>query len=409
MSDLNQHLDEGTIHAWLDGALSPDESARVEAHVNSCPECAALVAEARGLMAASSRILSSLDAVPAGVLPGSERITDQLAVLRARRAATNRRWWQDRRVLAAASVVLVAGISSVVWRSSGVTSTVPEVPPAVVDAVTPASGAPRELPQPGASREAAIEAKAEALPILRDPRPMRVVGRAVADSAVDMKVAANPAGSRARDTGVAANEARLQNAPAVVAASPPPSVDSTSGAVRADQTAELRRQVSTQQGAAQQRQVSGQQGAAPQRFAVEQSRLDSARVAAPAAASVGAGNRLSAKAAADAAPADRCYQIRLVSPPLMGRTSLPGIDTVSLLDERLPVRSDPSWFLARARGALGDSLAWRQVDSITVELRSRVASDSLVVRFTTTAMSLADVRDETGVRAAVAVRVGCRE
>jgi anti-sigma factor RsiW len=29
-----QHPDEGTIHAWLDGALSPEEAARVEAHAN---------------------------------------------------------------------------------------------------------------------------------------------------------------------------------------------------------------------------------------------------------------------------------------------------------------------------------------------------------------------------------------
>ena len=30
MPERNEHLDEGLIHAWLDGALSPDESARVE-------------------------------------------------------------------------------------------------------------------------------------------------------------------------------------------------------------------------------------------------------------------------------------------------------------------------------------------------------------------------------------------
>ena len=395
MTENIGHLDEGTIHAWLDGALAPDESARVEAHANSCTECAALVAEARGLIAASSRVLSSLDAVPAGVLPGSDRITDQLAVLRARRAAaTSRRWWQDRRVLAAASVVLVAGISSVVWRSTTGTSSVPAVPAGVVDAVAPASSAP----QPDAIREATAEAKVEVLPTLRDPRPMRVAGPAVSDSTADLKVAASSPTRRTRDTSAVANEARVANAPASVAA-PPPTLDSSRVATRAaEQGVALRRQVPTQQGAAQ------------QRFAVEPQRTDSARVAAPAAASVGAGSRLgsvSAKAAADAAPGDRCYQIRLMSPPLVGRTSLPGVDTVSLLDERLPVRSDPSWFLARARGALGDSLIWRQVDSITVELRSRVASDSLVVRFSTTAMSVPDVRSEPGVRAAVAVRVGC--
>lgn len=63
-----QHLDEGTIHAWLDGALPPDEAARAEAHVAECADCAAKVAEARGLVAASSRILTALDDVPRGVV-----------------------------------------------------------------------------------------------------------------------------------------------------------------------------------------------------------------------------------------------------------------------------------------------------------------------------------------------------
>src|SRR5258706_13986822 len=55
------HLDEGTIHAWLDGALGEAESREVERHVSECAECSAAVAEARGLIAASSRILSALD------------------------------------------------------------------------------------------------------------------------------------------------------------------------------------------------------------------------------------------------------------------------------------------------------------------------------------------------------------
>src|SRR5262245_6969751 len=104
MTDMKQHLDEGTIHAWLDGGLSPDESARVESHTGSCADCAALVAETRGLVAASSRILSSLDAVPSNVLPGATTGTDQLAALRARRAAITRVWWRDRRFEAAASL-----------------------------------------------------------------------------------------------------------------------------------------------------------------------------------------------------------------------------------------------------------------------------------------------------------------
>jgi len=66
-----QHLDEGTIHSWLDGALDSEEAARVAAHVGECPECAAAVAEARGFIAASSRILTALDNAPRGVIPAA--------------------------------------------------------------------------------------------------------------------------------------------------------------------------------------------------------------------------------------------------------------------------------------------------------------------------------------------------
>jgi putative zinc finger protein len=66
-----QHLEEGTIHAWLDGALPPDEAAAVEAHARSCAECAAAVAEARGMIAGAARIVSALDIPRGGVLPSA--------------------------------------------------------------------------------------------------------------------------------------------------------------------------------------------------------------------------------------------------------------------------------------------------------------------------------------------------
>ena len=66
---MREHLDEGTIHAWLDGALDATQSADVDTHVQGCAECSAKVAEARGLIAASSRILTALDDVPANVIP----------------------------------------------------------------------------------------------------------------------------------------------------------------------------------------------------------------------------------------------------------------------------------------------------------------------------------------------------
>src|SRR5215204_4508032 len=69
--DHMQHLEEGEIHAWLDGALSETEGARIEQHIATCKECAAMVADARGLIAGASHIVSALDHVPGGVIPKS--------------------------------------------------------------------------------------------------------------------------------------------------------------------------------------------------------------------------------------------------------------------------------------------------------------------------------------------------
>ncbi|MEP6835146.1 MAG: zf-HC2 domain-containing protein [Gemmatimonas sp.] len=67
----NGHPDEGLLHEWLDDQLSPTNAADMQLHIASCAACGARVAEARGLMAASHRILSKLDDVPAGVIPAS--------------------------------------------------------------------------------------------------------------------------------------------------------------------------------------------------------------------------------------------------------------------------------------------------------------------------------------------------
>lgn len=65
-----QHLDEGLAHAWIDGARPSDESVRIESHVAECAECAALVADARGVVAGASRIVASLDVARGNVVPG---------------------------------------------------------------------------------------------------------------------------------------------------------------------------------------------------------------------------------------------------------------------------------------------------------------------------------------------------
>ncbi|MEK7400725.1 MAG: zf-HC2 domain-containing protein, partial [Gemmatimonadota bacterium] len=82
-----KHLDEGTIHAWLDGALDDVQAREVSGHAASCARCGALVAEARGLIAGASRILTALDDVPAGIAP-------KRAPVVASSKPTARRYWQ---------------------------------------------------------------------------------------------------------------------------------------------------------------------------------------------------------------------------------------------------------------------------------------------------------------------------
>jgi putative zinc finger protein len=172
-----QHLDEGTIHAWIDGALSPEETRAAEAHVASCAECQAAVAEARGLIAAASRILTALDDVPGGVLPagaaspgGQGSSIDSLAAFRQRRDRGRRRWWfTGTRVAAAAVIVLAAGTytvmrarggpASMLTAASDTASPVPATAPLVASEPAPqaasspvaagrAAGAPSNAPQP---------------------------------------------------------------------------------------------------------------------------------------------------------------------------------------------------------------------------------------------------------------------
>jgi hypothetical protein len=135
------HPDEGLIHAWLDGELDAAEAARIEALVASDPEWAAAAAEARGLLAASSRIVASLDRVPANVIP----------IAAAAPPRAGRRWL----LRAAAVLVLIGGSAVVLNRASidtgEVTLTVPLTQPAAAP-VIPSAPAPAPAPPVVASK-----------------------------------------------------------------------------------------------------------------------------------------------------------------------------------------------------------------------------------------------------------------
>lgn len=108
-----QHLDEGQIHAWLDGALDAEEASRVERHAAECATCAAAVAEARGLIAGASRILMALDDTPGGVVPRPAAGAPQIPRRRSESLWSTLRL-TPARAAAAAVVFLAAGTALVV-------------------------------------------------------------------------------------------------------------------------------------------------------------------------------------------------------------------------------------------------------------------------------------------------------
>ena len=112
-------VDEGMIHAWLDGALSADEAARVEQLVASDAAWSAAAAEARGLIAASTRILSSLDAVPAKVLPAVIATTSAASEkLRVAKAEPQRARRVRPQVWALAATLMMAVGAGVLWQNT---------------------------------------------------------------------------------------------------------------------------------------------------------------------------------------------------------------------------------------------------------------------------------------------------
>jgi hypothetical protein len=133
-----EHLDEGVVHAWLDGQLSGPDAARIEAHIAGCVACAAIVAEARGFIAASSRILTGLDGVPARVVPQSR---------------TRTRVWQVR---AAAAVLIVALGAAAVLRDAG--GRLDQIRGASADSRRPPAASPPPAPAKAADSEAATPA-----------------------------------------------------------------------------------------------------------------------------------------------------------------------------------------------------------------------------------------------------------
>lgn len=403
------HLDEGTIHAWLDGALPPDESARVEAHAAGCASCSAMVAEARGLIAASSRILSALDEVPAGVIPGAAQ-GDQLAAIRMRHRAMRVPWWRRRSVLAAASLLFVAGMTTVVQlRTPGVADLAPtqvtaespsESNEPTVRAGTALGGSTRETltvsPRRTESDQAAIAASSSAPPPSASGAPSPA---ARADHEAEAKRVPDSI-TRAREvaTTLADSTGSVRDLAQKV------EQKATNLALPGQSVAEARNQSVQGQGLA-----ARQAGAA-----AERSRQALAPQAAPPVArTLPLSDSVARASAVMAAPSGLapaftggCFALRGPDPvggPLLG---VPGL--VRLLPgEAVP---DTGWKPATSPedAVVRTELAWRMIDAMTVELRVRRPLDSSLVVFRVVPAAPPLARAPAGMQVAAAERVVCR-
>jgi hypothetical protein len=214
--DRMSRPDEGLIHAWLDGELSPDEAARVASLSEQDPEWREAVAEARGLIAASSRIVRALDAVPGGVVPARVPV--------ARKPYRVRPW-----VGIAAGLVFVAGTTYVmrdttetVFRPTLPTSSdvAPTSTPASTPTPPPSDTVPLSAPAPlidSASRRLrrAAEELREQAKVTAEPAAARVADRTAEQTAAAQR-------SRADADRIGARAARPAALAEMGAASPPP-------------------------------------------------------------------------------------------------------------------------------------------------------------------------------------------
>src|SRR6185436_5076150 len=55
------HLDEGTLHAMLDGELEPSDVAEIQAHLASCSSCGLRLREVREFLDEADRLIASVD------------------------------------------------------------------------------------------------------------------------------------------------------------------------------------------------------------------------------------------------------------------------------------------------------------------------------------------------------------
>jgi hypothetical protein len=285
VDDDGVHMDEGTIHASLDGEVNEEQTARIQAHIGRCGACAARVAEARGLIAGASRVVGMLDEVPAPIVRPAATPT----------AGTDLSVWRLLRVTptrAAIAAMLVVAVGLVLTRGQ-LSRDVP-TSSRVQDAALPMSAATASAAPQGA-------------PPITDTILHSAIGRRIASE--------QPARGIEPAPGVA-----VPAAPAPVSPAPSADLADAESKVVAGRTTVAAGRVMSAAGADRTRAGVGQQAMS----AVVATGI--ATQAAKAADSARAGAPSSNRAVANGAiAAGQCYRVESAAPAVWGSVRLPMI------------------------------------------------------------------------------------
>ena len=170
-----RHADEGTLHSYLDGELSPAEVVELERHLSVCAPCRAQLAEARSFLTEADDLVMALD-----VAASSSNAPVAIRALRP---------WRPRRTTLAwaATIVLAVGLGyslrSQLDETTGARVATSPAPTQMADA--PTTPAPAIAPLPRPDRQTA-KATGQASPLATQPageaKPSPAIQLASADA-----------------------------------------------------------------------------------------------------------------------------------------------------------------------------------------------------------------------------------
>jgi len=171
------HVDDGTLHAYLDGELSPPEAQAIEAHAAQCPACRTRLEEERALIARAGELLAQAappDREVPPFRPGDVKPPPRV-------------WWQVRTPLAwAATIALALGIGTYVGERGvpQLEPTAPERPIIIADQL--ARSAPAPGPATASAPDSAFAGQrqrvAERRPRVSKPAASPAVGGAIEEN-----------------------------------------------------------------------------------------------------------------------------------------------------------------------------------------------------------------------------------